>query len=124
VLRRVRIHAVRVCLQLPLQVARGDRPGSVGSAPEAQRACLHVGGQGGLAEQFGERAVGGPAGHVHLEEPITGMHPAIEEHQLMHRPGPDVRDAQTVPGEHRLSGACRGARRRLRRAGDNGTRAD
>ena len=60
-------------------------------------AQLHVGREGGRPEQLGQRAVGLAAAHVHLEQPVLGVHPPLEEEQVVAGPGPDVGDPVAVP---------------------------
>ena len=64
---------------------------------QADGAQLHVGREGGRAEQLGQRAVGLAAAHVHLEQPVLGVHPPLEEEQVVAGPGPDVGDPVAVP---------------------------
>ena len=60
-------------------------------------AQLHVGREGGRPEQLGQRALGLAAAHVHLEQPVLGVHPPLEEEQVVAGPGPDVGDPVAVP---------------------------
>ena len=73
--------------------------------PRASRACgrtLSVS-TGVLAEQLGQPAGGDVAAHVHLEEPLLGVHEALRAHQVGHRVGVELRDAVLVADHRRPS---------------------
>ena len=58
---------------------------ALGGTADAQRPHLDVAGQRTAAEQLRERAGAAPPDHVHLEQPVVGVHPALQEEQVMRR---------------------------------------
>ena len=92
----------------PSVYAREGRPAlggqrrqrTLGGPPQPDRARLDVAGQRGLAEQLGERAGRLPPGDVHLEQPVAGVHPALQEEQVVLVERLDVGDALDV-ADHR-----------------------
>ena len=71
------------------QLALGDRPPPHG-------AHVDVGLHGVLAEQLGQPPSRGVAAHVHLEEPLLGVHEALGEHQVLGGVRIDLWDAVVV----------------------------
>jgi hypothetical protein len=50
-------------------------------------------------EQLGQRARGGPAQLVHLEQPVGAVHPSLGEEQIVRVPRGQVRDAVGGAGQ-------------------------
>ena len=82
--------------QVRLGLGRQHRQAALGGAPQPERPQLDIAGQRAAAEQFGERARPRPAANVHLEQPIVGVDPALQEEQVMRILRLDVSDPVVV----------------------------
>ena len=67
----------------------------LGGATQPDGAEFDIRRQGGGAEQFGERAAGLPAQHVHLEQAVGGMLPAPGHEQVVGALRRDMGDTVT-----------------------------
>ena len=95
------VDPVRVGGQRGSQVWWRHGPGALGGAAQPDGACLHVAWQRGLAKQFGQRAAGLATADIHLEQPVAGLYPALEEEQVMQGRRLDMGDPVVVLHEPR-----------------------
>ena len=123
----VGVDAGAVGLEVGHRGRRGRGERLLGRAAQPERAELHVVGQGGGAEQLGERAARLAAALVHLEKPVLRVEPADQEVGVMVGMSEDVRDPERVADDGRLlleAGDVqrhgRGGRRCQRAACENG----
>jgi hypothetical protein len=87
-----------------------DRQVAFGGAPQTQRPHLDVAGYRAGADQLGQRARGPAPIDVHLEHPVSGVHIALQEEQVVRVGRPYVGNAVDVP-DHRRGPAQAGYRR-------------
>ena len=94
--REIGVHAGAVGPEVVLR-GRSEQPELLlGDAAPAHRADEHVRGHRGLAHELGETTRGDVAAHVHLEEPVLGLHEALGVEQVRARAGVHLGDAVTV----------------------------
>jgi hypothetical protein len=68
----------------------------LGGAPHAERAHEAVGFQAGRPYHLREAPGGDAPVHLHLPQPVLGVHVAEREMRVVERAGEDVRDAESV----------------------------
>ena len=128
VLGEVGVDAVGVRLERLAGPRLEQRQLPLGDPAPAHRPDHLVGLERLLAEQLGEPPGGDVPAHVHLEEPLLGLHVALRQHQVVHRVGVQLRDAVLVADHLDRAGQARhlelagGLRQRATDHGDAGDR--
>ena len=96
----IRVDAVRIRLEGRLRIRGDRRQRCLRRAPQSERPQLDIRRQCGGAEDLGLRAAGLATVHVHLEEPVLCMQPAVEEKQVVFVEREDVRNPVRFARDH------------------------